>query len=86
MTYAKTVTYGNKDSGVDVTYTKSRKSISLTAHFDSGHGGMGSTEKPLVDFLFEIGVSLKDLQSVIILLRTKELKNEQAKNRTADYD
>jgi hypothetical protein len=61
-------TYGTAYSGVDMGYIKSRGVVTLTAHYDSGYGGMEMYEVPLAIFLRDIGVPAKDIKKAYIEL------------------
>ena len=57
----KTVYYGEGDSGIDVTYFKGRRELSIGGWYD-GTVGIESRIVPLGDFLRDLGVTLKDVE------------------------
>lgn len=64
MSFPKTYYMGNDGSGIDITYTKSRKSLWISGWFDHCVGIEG-TELSLLDFIKNVGIPVKDLKLVI---------------------
>ena len=56
----KTIETGTKSSGIQVTYTKRRKMISLFGWYDE-YIGIAPCEIPLLEFCQKLGITAKDL-------------------------
>lgn len=58
----QSVTFGyNRHEGVEVSYVKGRRDLSVVAWYDSGVG-IGPFQLSLAEFLTSLGVTLKDCE------------------------
>jgi hypothetical protein len=59
---SREIVSGEGDSGINVTYIKSKRLLEISGWYD-GFVGIAPYEIPLRDFLKELGISLKDVEN-----------------------